>query len=300
METSFTFDSGQIQAAIDRVPSAIKSHYPEHIFEPVRIEIARELVLKEYYKLFPFLERVNFEQMSASILCWLHGSGYELTPIADYWNYLDGTMITLKLKNLIPQLTSVNIHWQLEAIDPRQLQIVWPVGNLAEHGQPPYSYNFINQHILHNLQQSAINRRISDEKSSDTVVSRDHYPIIVRRESSGSLKLLDGNRRTLRALLYNKASIDAWVGTVVAQPWLHDYWVNTGFLRRLLSEYEADPRPEVAESIRSQLKILFESSVIARYNYEHRCIPLFPFAAELIKGLQVSHGGLEGQCVSIR
>jgi hypothetical protein len=278
----FRYDAHLIQTVVDRIPADERGHYPQHIFEPQRIEIARELVLKEYYKLFPMLEAANFEQVSSSILYWLHGAGYELAPVADFWNYIDGTMLTLKLKDVVPQITSANISWQLETLDPHALQLSTPVGNLAEHGQPPYNYEFINQRILQNAQQMVINRRISDEKSSDTVVPRDHYPILVRREPNGGLTLLDGNRRTLRALLYGRTSIDAWVGTVQREPRLVDHWVNTGFLRRLLSEYAESPNDEVRASIESQLRILLGSSSIARYNFQTRCLPHYPFAAELM------------------
>ncbi len=281
----FSYDQHMIETVINRIPAAIRQNYPEHIFEPARIEIARELVLKEYYKLFPMLEANNFEFVSASILYWLHGAGYELEPVADFWNYIDGTMISLKLKDIVPQITSGNIGWQLESLDPHKLQLMLPVGNLAEHGKPPYNYEFINQRILQNAQQMVINRRISDEKSSDTVVPRDHYPVVVRREHDGSLTLLDGNRRTLRALLYGQTSIDAWVGTVTAEPRLIDHWVNTGFLRRLLSEYAESPTDEVRESIRSQLRIILGSSSIAQHNFRERCIPHYPFAAELVSDI---------------
>jgi len=281
-QPTFRYDHQFIQTIVDHIPSEVRGHFPQHIFETQRIEIARELVLKEYYKLFPMLEAANFEQVSTSILYWLHGSGYELAPVVDFWNYIDGTMITLKLKDVIPQVTSANITWELESLDPHVLQLVSPVGNLAEHGRPPYNYEFINQRILQNAQQMVINRRISDEKSSDTVVSRDHYPVLARRELDGSLRLLDGNRRTLRALLYGHHSIDAWVGTVAREPILQDHWVNTGFLRRLLSEYAVTPSDEVKASIESQLRIILESSSIARYNFETRCLPHYPFAAELM------------------
>lgn len=156
----FSYDQHMIETVVSRIPSDVRQNYPEHIFEPARIEIARELVLKEYYKLFPMLEATNFELVSASILYWLHGAGYELAPVADFWNYIDGTMISLKLKDIVPQITSSNIRWQLENLDPHNLRLMLPVGNLAEHGTPPYNYEFINQRILQNAQQMVINRRI--------------------------------------------------------------------------------------------------------------------------------------------
>lgn len=284
-QPQFTFDKDLITTVISRIPPDIRTHYPSHILEPNRIEIAREIALKEYLKLFPILEPADFEQISSSILYWLHGAGYELAAVSDFWNYIDGMMLSLKLKDIVPYITSANISWDLEELDPHALHLAVAVGNLAQHGQPPYSYEFVNQKILQNMQQLVINRRISDEKASDTSIDRDRYPIIVRREPNGELKILDGNRRTLRALLYGKDKILSWVGTVRAEPTLKDHWVNTGFMRRLLTEYQEKPTEEMWQTVRAELKNLFESSIIARQNYQQRCLDHYDFAQKIIEGL---------------
>ncbi|MGD8374153.1 MAG: ParB/Srx family N-terminal domain-containing protein [Candidatus Woesebacteria bacterium] len=284
-QSNFTFNKGRITTVISRIPTDVRAHYPSHIFDPIRIEIAREIALKEYLKLFPSLKPTDFEQMSDNILCWLYGSGYELAPVSDFWNYIDGMMLSLKFKDIVPYITSANISWELEELDPHSLNLVAAVGNLDQHGQPPYSYEFVNQKILQNMQQLAINKQISDEKSSDTTVGRDQYPIIVRREIDGKLTLLDGNRRTLRALLYGKNKISSWVGTVKSKPVLRDHWVNTGFMRRLLVQYQEQPTESMKQTVQAELKALFNSSVIARQNYQERCIGHYNFAQEIVANL---------------
>ena len=284
MQPTFQFDESRIQTIVDRLPANDKARFPQHIFEPIRIEIAHELVLKEFYKLFPLQDPPLYERMSADILRWLGGAGYELAPVADFWNYCDGMMLTLKLKNIIPAVTSANVHWKLEQLDPRKLHLRAPIGNLAEMGKPPYSYEFINERILQNAQQMIINRRISDEKSADTTVSRDHYPVVVQRALNGEFTLLDGNRRTLRALLYGRPTIDAWVGTVIEEPRLKDQWVSTGIMYRLLAQYEDNPSPGVKTSVQSQLVSILDGSQVARINYKERCVPHFDFAEEFAAG----------------
>lgn len=281
MKQVFHFDRTAIQDILQTVPKTERDRFPAHIFEPERIEIAKELFLKEQYKLYRDLTPANFERMERDILQWLPGKGYELAPIADFWNYLDGTLLTLKLKNVIPMLTSANIQWKLEQVDPKKLLLVAPIGTLGAFGQPPYTYDFIRQHILENAEEKDINLRNSDKKSQDTVVGRDHFPVLVRRESDGTLRLMDGNRRTLRALLYEQPTITAWVGTTTGSPELQDYWVNTGLLKRLLDQYEQTNSNQAKEAIRNQLTIILQSSRIARINFAERCVPYYPFAAEL-------------------
>lgn len=281
----FGFDRQKILAAIAAAPKDERDVYPAHIYEPERIEILRELVLKEFYKLFRFLDVDDFTKMGDAMIKWLTGHGFELAPIADYWNFMDGIMISLKLKDIGPNLTSKNIQWKLEELDPQSLKLSSPVGTVARDSQHPYTYNAIRQSILNNPEKMQENLRISDEKATDTLLPRDNFPIVVRRNLDKTYGLLDGNRRTLRAWLKNRHAITAWVGTVIAEPVHKDYWVSTPFLRRLLALYAAEPTPEIAASLRIQLKLLFDQSVIAKHHYKTRCIPHYQFAEKLAEGL---------------
>lgn len=279
------FPRDEILEVIAGIPDEVKNAYPDHIFEPERIEIIRELALKEFYKLFPFLTPDDFESMSQTMIQWLDGRNLGMAPVHDYWNYLDGMMLNLKLKDIVPLLTSANISWRHEQIDTHALSLYWPVGTLDRFDErQKYDYEFVKTYILEEPVLYEENRRISDEKSTDTVVSRDGFPIVAIRTQEGQLKLVDGNRRTMRAWLYGKPEISAWVGTIEAEPILQDHWIATGRMRRLIAEYRADQRPEVYDAVRSELKLLFESSAIARYHYMLRCLDK-PEAAKLIEGL---------------
>jgi len=271
-----------IAEIIKRLPEEVKRNYPSHIFEPIRSEIACSLVLKECYK----PPAVSCGQtICPTAAGWLAGEGQNLTPVDDFWNLMEGIVVSLKGKDIVPQLTSAHITWQQEELDPRHLTLYWPVGTLDQFGLPPYTYDVIKRHILDSPIELALNRHTSDYHAATTELSRDVFPIIVRRNLDDTFQLLDGNRRTLRSLLYNRPTISAWVGTVTKAPPLRNHWVNKGFLRRLVSEYANDQRPETKRLVRAQLKYIFDSTEIARYQYQKYCMAHNPLAVALANGL---------------
>lgn len=281
----YQFPRQKIEGIVRDLPEQVKDVYPKHLFEPERIEIARELMVKEYYKLFPFLSLDDFEQLEDTMIEWLNGRDQEMAPVHDYWNFLDGSLMGLKLKDVVPMLTSENISWKQERLDAKQLALYWPVGTLNEFDHKlEYNYDFVKTKVIGSPDVLLRNKQISDEKSADTKLSRDEFPIIVLRHSDTRLQLLDGNRRVMRSWLYDISEINAWVGTVVREPLLKNYWVPTGHLRRLIAQYAHDTRPEVKEMVRSQLDYLFVTSNIARYHYKLRCLHK-PYAKELADGL---------------
>lgn len=282
----FNYPKDQIIAAVARLNPTDRRMYPEHIYDPERIEIARELALKEYYKLMPFLHPQDFDRLGSEMIDWFNGQSYELAPVHDYWNFVGGMIETLKLKTVNMYLTSENISWSMQDIDPRQLRLYRAMGDLqkGDKTEGSWGYQDVQQEIVSNPERLALNKQISDEKSQDTTISRDDYPIIVIQNIDDTYKLLDGNRRVMRAWLYGVDAITAWVGRVQREPALKNYWVSASFLRLMLMEYQADPRPEVAASIRSQLEILFAASSIAKYHYQKRCIHM-PGAAQIAKGI---------------
>lgn len=289
-DSTYDYPRHQIAEVLSDIPEDIKSVYLPHIIEPERIEVARQLLLKEYYKLFPFMNAKQFEELGNSMVGWLDGRNQEMAPIHDFWNYLDGNLIGLKLKNIIPYLTSENIKWRHEFIDSKALTLYWPVGTLDKLNQPgPYDYEFVKRQILTDEKSLLENKQISDAKSSDTVLSRDSFPIVVAREISGELQLMDGNRRVMRAWIYDKLQISAWVGTLVAEPALHNYWLSTGQLRRLLAQYQADHNQQHRRALREHLKSLFANSEIAKINYRARCLSK-PSGEEFARGTSLKWG----------
>jgi hypothetical protein len=109
-------------------------------------------------------------------------------------------------------------------------------------------------------------KQINDLHSRD---SQDEYPIIVRTLSDGSYQVMDGNRRSLRAGLYGRKTIDAWVAhTETEMP--KDFWVPVNDLMQIVKVFGLAKTDEQKQSVRDSLELLFNASIIARINYETR------------------------------
>lgn len=282
----YALNLSDIEARINQLTDEDRRMYPAHYYDSVRIRIAQDLAIKEYYKLYPFMTEAQFDQLENTMLDWFVGIDYELAPVHDYWNIVGSFTETCKLKELIFYLTSSNIVWELEEIDSRALVLRWGVGDLAEGEVKTgsWTYQDIQDSVLGNSERFVAHMNNSDEHSASSAISRDHFPIIVTKDSDGNYTLLDGNRRTMRAWLNGSNNILAWVGKVVSVPALKDFWVSPSFLRRLLAEYVIANDERIMQSIHSQLEILFEQSTVARYHYVKRCLHM-PGALQAARGL---------------
>lgn len=117
-------------------------------------------------------------------------------------------------------------------------------------------------------QEKSIQREINDSHSND---AQDAYPIIVRRNENGSVQAWDGNRRSLRAGLYDRETIEAYViQGDSANP--INYWVPVNDLMNISKLYQLSRTDHEKQAVRDSLEILFQCSVIARINYETRLL----------------------------
>lgn len=66
--------------------------YPKHIYEPMRIKIAAQLMQKELRKLLPSVPEKLRPQLDNDVGSWLDGTKSELAPVHDFWNGLEGLM----------------------------------------------------------------------------------------------------------------------------------------------------------------------------------------------------------------
>ncbi len=249
-----------------------KNIYPDHIYEPVRHQIAAELVAKECLKLFPSTEPEDRVNMAKDIAGWWDGQGHQLAPVHDFWNAFNGIMSGFKLKHTVRFLTAKNAYWQRKQVKVANIKVAWRLPSLEQLGNPPYTYEQITTWLKNNPQQLAKQRKIAEQYSTD-FQPRDHYPVLLLRQNS-ELTVIDGNRRTLQAILHNKQTIDAWVGDLGLDVNPVNYWVSTAMLRDLLriaeaAEYEGDI--EVVDTVRSLLAHLCKVSEIAKINWDLRC-----------------------------
>lgn len=152
----------------------------------------------------------------------------------------------------------------------KQIKIGWALPILAEFGQPPYD----SAKILAGLKASSeLSERvkINSDHHAASSINRDNYPILLWKKSD-HFKILDGNRRTLRAIVYKKAVIDAWVMELDGeQP--HNYWISTGFMRNLayMANFEhGQDKDQVYQAVKTVFAQLFASSEIAKINFKLR------------------------------
>ena len=102
----------------------------------------------------------------------------------------------------------------------------------------------------------------SDEHSSNTSL-RDNYPV-VGMLIDGKLSLEDGNRRTLRKILYGDNLIEVYIGQMNgAEP--KNYWVSTGWFWQIVLVASRDD--DELNKYKAILKEIFEQSEVARITY---------------------------------
>jgi len=244
--------------------------YPTHIYDDVRREITSQLVHKELIKLFPSLDRGQWEGLLPDINSWFDGEKSQLAPVHDFWNGCDGLLAGFKLKGLITYFTAENVEWRQAEIPVSELSIRWRLPSLKDLGDPPYSYSMVQEY----LRDPAVRKeqeRVARIVSGSTP-QRDEFPIIVLKDAQGTT-LLDGNRRLMQAFLEDKSTILAWVGTLQGTRPL-GYWVSTAYLRSILRTAEAAHSAQndaAFAACRQVLSLLFHESVVAQINWDLRC-----------------------------
>jgi hypothetical protein len=83
---------------------------------------------------------------------------------------------------------------------------------------------------------------------------------------------MDGNRRTLKAVMYGQETIDAWVGCIDGNK-LINYWVPVNDMFQLLKVYKeaVDLKDEMLKlSVARVLKSRFTASEVAEQAYRNR------------------------------
>ncbi|NCU39115.1 hypothetical protein EOL96_08885 [Candidatus Saccharibacteria bacterium] len=124
-------------------------------------------------------------------------------------------------------------------------------------------------------------KKLVDAHGTDP--AQDRYPVIVVETENGLFEVIDGNRRTLKALLYGNNTIDAWVGnTNKSAP--TNFWVPLNDMFQLVKVYKqavgaCDEELKVATA--RVLKARFESSNVAKIAYQNRIGNQTKLAGEL-------------------
>ena len=246
--------------------------YAEHLYDNTRREIAIELLEKEVSKQMPSIN-------SADIRTWA-GSLDENT----FWNTVEGFMGGALLKPIVHYLTAENYTWSKRELALDNIQLSSPLSQLDSidglSEQPPLLKEV--KAYFENNPDEQVNQRTTIE-SFGHGEKQDSYPVLVV-EKKNSPMVMDGNRRTLLALLKDKSTISAWYcETNGEQP--RNYWYPIDDMMRLVNIYNSskESHPGIKESIQQVLQALFSQSDVARQAFEERIIKAGkPGAKELL------------------
>lgn len=248
--------------------------YPPHLSEPLRRSIAVRYVQHELRKLLPSLrDAVAWSTVDADVLRWFDGNP-TLAPVRDFWNGVHGISMGFKLKHIVPYVTSLHLTWREEDIDIDALKFGSVLEEIHATRYDPSVSNVRRWFFdpLHHKELAAA-RTAHEERSAQTV-PRDDYPIFVTRKD-GVLRVHDGNRRLLRAILFGQPTILAVIGEPCGEPLLFEHWVPTSLLLDLVSLHryrfameDNDATRHIAETIAR----LIRHSTAGIHELNHRCL----------------------------
>lgn len=235
--------------------------YVEHLYDNTRREIATELMEKEMSKQMPSVNPTD-------VRSWVSNLDENT-----FWNAVEGFMGGALLKPIVHFLTAENYTWSKREILLKDIQLSSPLAQLdAIDGlteQPPLLKEvkaYLNNNPNEQETQLATIESFSHGKDQDS------YPVLVVEKSNGPM-VMDGNRRTLHALLMGESAISAWYcETNGEQP--RNFWYPVDDMMRIVNIYNAskESNPNIKESVQQMLKALFSQSDVARQAFEERIV----------------------------
>jgi|GEM_PF-948766 len=218
--------------------------FPEHFKEPIRIEMAVCQIQEQFRKLFPSVPLEIWPKIDLNIADWFFGEDFELEPIYDFWNFFGGISRELKMKSLELWITAENVKWQKKEIPISEIIMTWDFPGLEFMGRAPFKISdlievFSNPALICKKEEL---KKLSENRSKK-YAPRDHFPITVFFDPVGGVinsykgyYILDGNRRTVKAVIEDRKTISAYVGKFKSsqERWPRDFWLPTGMLRDLV------------------------------------------------------------------
>ena len=268
--------------------------FPAHIYDPQRIQLATTLLEKELRKLFLGLPSVAWSVIDNSIRGWAERPldyHLESEQLRDFWDAFAAVMEGIKLKpNFVAWVTAENMSWQKMTLQLQTIRLTSPLQQLQKvpglNLSNDISVADVSTLLADNPKAKTEQRTLVDQHSSDP--SQDTYPIIVRKVAANTYKIMDGNRRTLKALLYDQEKIEAWVGEMSDEHPVN-YWVPIHDMYKLVKMYQtageaADSQTQAA--IARSLWWQFQASKVAELAYLNRVADETEAARQLYNATQ--------------
>ncbi len=251
--------------------------YPKHFYDPIRIEIATSQMQHDLRKLLPSLHQKDWAKIDEDVISWFTGENHELEPVHDFWNFFGGFSRELKLKSLLFWITAENVEWTEEKVKVDDIVITWDFPGLDFLGRAPYRAGNVRKELEKSENKGVLKDLIADsEEHSRKFLPRDHFPIVLFHDQKGGVinqlsgfYILEGNRRTVRALVTAEREILAYVGKFKKDDdlWPQNYWIRTGILRDLIFwaiTYEKEGDDKAFKTVRNFYQLLLRDFDLAR------------------------------------
>ena len=240
-----------------------------HLYEPLRRKIALCYAHHEMRKLLPELRNVSlWQSIDKQISDW-----YKKLSIKNFWNGIHGISMGFRLKSIVPLITSLHIQWTEKNILTEELWFGGKFGPIKSLGVLESSMAVKNSIFLPEYRELlAQTKQILAEKSAETA-PRDEFPIFVVRKEN-KLRVIDGNRRLLQAIVNKQETIKAFVGEPIAEPPLFEHWVPTSLLVDLVFWHKRQRQigRDTIDTIARTIAELIRDSSAGRYEFARRSV----------------------------
>lgn len=272
--------------------------YPKHFYDPIRREIAAEQMQHDVRKLFPEIKEGDWPQIDKNIEEWFSGEKFELEPAHDFWNFFSGFARGLKGKSLTSWITAENVVWSKEDVEVAQIVITWDFPGLDFMGKAPYRAHDVIERLKKPDMVIEKEKLIKDsDQRSKKFVPRDQFRVILFDDAKGDIintmpgfYILEGNRRTVRAITHDLETIPAYVGRFKNEDdqWPENYWIPTGMLRDLIFmaiRYDKEKDKKAFDVIRKFYQLLLRDFDIARIATIDKAFKNYETSRKLISDL---------------
>lgn len=251
----------------------MEQKYLPHLSDLLRRKIAVQYIQHELRKLFPSLRDASaWQTIDSEVGQWFSGNP-ELAEVRDFWNGFHGITCGFKLKNLLPWLTSQNIGWQEQEIDIDQLNF----GNnfsALKYFQPNPSVAEVKKWYFDPANQKVFQEAKNIlQQYGETSAPRDNFFLLVVEEK-GESRVIDGNRRLLKAIFYKEEKLPAIVAKIIKEPRFFETWVPTSILLELtwLNQREFGLLGMQTKAIAKTIVSLIKNSQAGQYEFFNRCL----------------------------
>lgn len=255
--------------------------YPAHITDPIRLTVAKTLLVTELEKLMTMAES-HLKSTTLRRLLETNVGQWTLDtpefPIRDFWNGWHGIMMGFRLVPSLAWLTSLDVEWSYQESYPvNEMEFGTILPQLRPMNRKPTAVEARDwlgapaqrEHL------AAIRREI--EIRTVAVGINKPIPPVILQQREGLAALADGNNRLLRTLVLGETTMPAYLGRAVTEPtdrpFLTEAWIPTSVLMELIFQYRLHEHSSGSkEAIARTLALLVRYSTAGRYELVERAV----------------------------